>query len=162
MIQRATSSDTRTIQKAGERSVATRVKTPNVRIQARAARGASSCKRLFGGNRTLTALPGMAAHGQEQSLADLSIARDQRTVDQGSHACHLGGGLRQKGTGRYAVLSAVALQEIRLFRLRLCHPVRVIFGALGFVICRNVSIPILRCVGLLDPSAIGQRALEFR
>ncbi len=43
---------------------------PNVRLQARAARGASHCKPLFGGTRTLTALSQKAAHGHFQSLAD--------------------------------------------------------------------------------------------
>ena len=41
----------------------------DVRLQARAARGASSCKPLFGGSRTVTALSGMAANGQKRSFA---------------------------------------------------------------------------------------------
>ena len=42
---------------------------PNARLQARAARGASLCKPLFGGSRTLTALSGMASNGQKGSFA---------------------------------------------------------------------------------------------
>ena len=45
----------------------------NVRLQARAARGASLCKPLFGGSRTLTAFSGMAANGQQRSFADLLL-----------------------------------------------------------------------------------------
>jgi len=41
----------------------------NVRLQTRAARGASSCKPLFGGSRTLTALSGMTASGQKRLFA---------------------------------------------------------------------------------------------
>ena len=42
----------------------------NVRLQARAVYGASPCKPLFGGTRTLTALSREAANGQKLTVAN--------------------------------------------------------------------------------------------